>query len=99
MCRLSTKARRLFRSESSASGPSRTFIFKASQDLTCPARFARLKDAAGLTHSVRFVSRAEVAELADARGSGPRTRKGVGVRVPSSAPDLFALPKNCLTIL
>jgi hypothetical protein len=32
------------------------------------------------------VSRAEVAELADARGSGPRTRKGVGVRVPSSAP-------------
>jgi hypothetical protein len=30
--------------------------------------------------------RAEVAELADARGSGPRTRKGVGVRVPSSAP-------------
>jgi hypothetical protein len=33
-----------------------------------------------------LVSRAEVAELADARGSGPRTRKGVGVRVPSSAP-------------
>jgi len=31
---------------------------------------------------------AEVAELADARGSGPRTRKGVGVRVPSSAPDI-----------
>ena len=30
--------------------------------------------------------KAEVAELADARGSGPRTRKGVGVRVPSSAP-------------
>src|SRR5580658_9803236 len=29
---------------------------------------------------------AVVAELADARGSGPRTRKGVGVRVPSSAP-------------
>jgi hypothetical protein len=35
-----------------------------------------------------IVSRAEVAELADARGSGPRTRKGVGVRVPSSAPTL-----------
>jgi hypothetical protein len=34
------------------------------------------------------VSRAEVAELADARGSGPRTRKGVGVRVPSSAPKI-----------
>ena len=32
--------------------------------------------------------RAEVAELADARGSGPRTRKGVGVRVPSSAPKI-----------
>ena len=37
-----------------------------------------------------FVSRAEVAELADARGSGPRTRKGVGVRVPSSAPKFFS---------
>ena len=34
---------------------------------------------------------AEVAELADARGSGPRTRKGVGVRVPSSAPTYFQL--------
>lgn len=33
-----------------------------------------------------FVGSAEMAELADARGSGPRTRKGVGVRVPSSAP-------------
>ena len=30
--------------------------------------------------------RAGVAELADAHGSGPCTRKGVGVRVPSSAP-------------
>src|SRR5271167_2719278 len=30
---------------------------------------------------------AEVAELADAHGSGPCARKGVGVRVPSSAPD------------
>jgi hypothetical protein len=36
------------------------------------------------------VYRAEVAELADARGSGPRTRKGVGVRVPSSAPDQYS---------
>src|SRR4029077_17735244 len=27
-----------------------------------------------------------VAELADAHGSGPSTRKGVGVRVPSMAP-------------
>ena len=33
---------------------------------------------------------AEVAELADAHGSGPCTRKGVGVRVPSSAPKLFS---------
>ena len=32
------------------------------------------------------VTFAEVAELADAHGSGPCTRKGVGVRVPSSAP-------------
>jgi hypothetical protein len=36
----------------------------------------------------RLILKAEVAELADARGSGPRTRKGVGVRVPSSAPSL-----------
>jgi hypothetical protein len=39
----------------------------------------------------RFLSgasfNAEVAELADAHGSGPCTRKGVGVRVPSSAPE------------
>src|ERR1700746_4037355 len=33
-----------------------------------------------------WTMRAEVAELADAHGSGPCTRKGVGVRVPSSAP-------------
>jgi hypothetical protein len=31
-----------------------------------------------------------VAELADAHGSGPCTRKGVGVRVPSSAPTHFS---------
>jgi hypothetical protein len=36
-------------------------------------------------------SQAEVAELADAHGSGPCTRKGVGVRVPSSAPS-FEVP-------
>src|SRR3954463_15942218 len=36
----------------------------------------------------RSKSLAEVAELADAHGSGPCTRKGVGVRVPSSAPRL-----------
>src|SRR5437773_12339118 len=34
-------------------------------------------------------SLAEVAELADAHGSGPCARKGVGVRVPSSAPFLI----------
>jgi hypothetical protein len=43
----------------------------------------------------RFLSgasfNAEVAELADAHGSGPCTRKGVGVRVPSSAPNLILL--------
>src|SRR6266702_1327449 len=36
--------------------------------------------------SVKRLLCAEVAELADAHGSGPCTRKGVGVRVPSSAP-------------
>src|SRR5947209_14958747 len=35
---------------------------------------------------VRRTIKAEVAELADAHGSGPCARKGVGVRVPSSAP-------------
>src|SRR6266496_1252319 len=39
-------------------------------------------------------SLAEVAELADAHGSGPCTRKGVGVRVPSSAPDPLAITGN-----
>src|SRR5437588_7724183 len=38
---------------------------------------------------VRRIPSAEVAELADAHGSGPCTRKGVGVRVPSSAPQEF----------
>src|SRR5205085_5789540 len=37
----------------------------------------------------RCIPSAEVAELADAHGSGPCTRKGVGVRVPSSAPSLL----------
>jgi hypothetical protein len=32
-----------------------------------------------------------VAELADAHGSGPCTRKGVGVRVPSMAPRFFLI--------
>ena len=63
----------------------------ASPDLTQRDAFARLKVAADLADEARFVSRAEVAELADARGSGPRTRKGVGVRVPSSAP-IFSYP-------
>jgi len=35
---------------------------------------------------IRLIAAAEVAELADAHGSGPCARKGVGVRVPSSAP-------------
>src|SRR5579871_3302680 len=37
---------------------------------------------------------AEVAELADAHGSGPCTRKGVGVRVPSSAPEFSGICYN-----
>src|SRR6476620_5965322 len=52
--------------------------------LTSPAAFARLATAA-VQHPAGSY-RAEVAELADAHGSGPCTRKGVGVRVPSSAP-------------
>src|SRR5579863_3564265 len=56
-----------------------------SGHLTPQPSFARLKVAAGRA-SAWPVSRAEVAELADAHGSGPCTRKGVGVRVPSSAP-------------
>ena len=36
--------------------------------------------------------RAVVAELADAHGSGPCTRKGVGVRVPPSAPNFSLMP-------
>ena len=59
-------------------------------DLTHGPTFARLRIAAEPAHPAGFVSRAEVAELADARGSGPRTRKGVGVRVPSSAPKFGA---------
>src|SRR5438067_4814889 len=38
---------------------------------------------------VRRIPNAEVAELADAHGSGPCARKGVGVRVPSSAPSFL----------
>ena len=44
---------------------------------------------------------AEVAELADAHGSGPCTRKGVGVRVPSSAPAIvldFAMAKEIICL-
>ena len=59
---------------------------QGSPDLTQQPAFARLEDAAELVENASLVSRAEVAELADAHGSGPCTRKGVGVRVPSSAP-------------
>src|SRR5574338_678295 len=41
------------------------------------------------TQSLPWYPKAEVAELADAHGSGPCTRKGVGVRVPSSAPEFL----------
>src|ERR1700722_31519 len=43
-------------------------------------------------------SLAEVAELADAHGSGPCTRKGVGVRVPSSAPLVFLLARYVVNL-
>ena len=57
-------------------------------NLTPGPVFARLGDAAGSAETAELKYCAEVAELADARGSGPRTRKGVGVRVPSSAPEI-----------
>lgn len=41
------------------------------------------------TEGIREI--AEMAELADARGSGPRTRKGVEVRVLFSAPSFSKL--------
>ena len=47
---------------------------------------------AAVQRDLRRTLRAEVAELADAHGSGPCTRKGVGVRVPSSAPILIFTP-------
>ena len=50
------------------------------------SRICETQITAGSAEKAGSVHCAEVAELADARGSGPRTRKGVGVRVPSSAP-------------
>ncbi len=41
--------------------------------------------------SCRSSIQAIVAELADAHGSGPCTRKGVGVRVPSMAPGFLLI--------
>ena len=41
---------------------------------------------AAVQRVLRRTFRAEVAELADAHGSGPCTGNGVGVRVPSMAP-------------
>ena len=64
----------------------------SAPNLTQTAAFARLRIAAELAEEAGFVSRAEVAELADAHGSGPCTRKGVGVRVPSSAPKASLIP-------
>src|SRR5271157_4724413 len=55
--------------------------------LTWMAPFVTLGIAASPAVRAGHNLRAEVAELADAHGSGPCTRKGVGVRVPSSAPE------------
>ena len=63
------------------------------QRFDTPCRLCRID---GVVSSIKTAagrpatqSLAEVAELADAHGSGPCTRKGVGVRVPSSAPSTF----------
>ena len=56
--------------------------------LTRRPAFARLELAANLVKPTRCKARAEVAELADAHGSGPCTRKGVEVQVLSSAPEI-----------
>ena len=67
-------------------GPARSWGPPRRQNLTHGPTFARLRVTASSAETAELESSAEVAELADARGSGPRTRKGVGVRVPSSAP-------------
>ena len=59
---------------------------RAAPDLTPDTAFATLELAANLVFEARCKARAEVAELADAHGSGPCTRKGVEVQVLSSAP-------------
>jgi hypothetical protein len=61
------------------------------QSLTANEAFAKLGELPVQPSRAGFFMRAEVAELADAHGSGPCTRKGVGVRVPSSAPDHYQL--------
>ena len=45
---------------------------------------------------MKSLPRAEVAELADAHDSGSCARKGVGVRVPPSAPTSYAMPTPSL---
>ena len=62
--------------------------------LTWMAPFVTLGIAASPAVRAGHNLRAEVAELADAHGSGPCTRKGVGVRVPSSAPKCVHVAKN-----
>lgn len=93
MDRRRAKLGNLYRLEGSFRNGERDAQFSAiggtHRKLTLRASFARLKDAAGRVKATRSDSRAEVAELADAHGSGPCTRKGVGVRVPSSAPILL----------
>ncbi len=55
--------------------------------LTAPVEYrSYLPDADRCCRIAKHI--AIVAELADAHGSGPCTRKGVGVRVPSMAPTL-----------
>src|SRR6185312_5231031 len=103
LCGCVFRCRGLFCHSGTVPSPTRKFAsLKPCQckrydaQLTVAARFERLTR----SHAARGstpVRSAEVAELADAHGSGPCTRKGVGVRVPSSAPAFFsASPKQTI---
>ena len=71
------------------SGKAEVLVARDAGYLTERSRSVKLVITAGSVRLAELVSRAEVAELADAHGSGPCTRKGVKVRVLSSAPSFL----------